>query len=196
MIPGCNLNIISTFTVRCYRNTLVMTSEEQYQQYLALHRNFSESYSQVYKHVMDFYPQPQKFIKEAAPEIDSYVERFSAYRTRVAGEESFQQFFYFAKSFKEFATETNGVFEEYQGLHGESGNYIKTIFKLKEKGYGDTEDSTQYVELIPVLSKLIGGFEHVEKKTEEAAKRLQQLQSEWGNIKTKMSPTSWPGNPL
>ena len=173
-----------------------MTSEEQYEQYMTLHRDFSQAYSKVYKHVMDFYPLPQKFIKDAAPEIDSYVEKFSAIEKAPDQRDSFEDFFYFAKNFKEFAANANGVFEEYKGLHGESGNYIKTIFKLKERHRSSHDEPEEYVRLIPVLNKLIGGFKDVKQKTDEAAKNLQQLQSEWGSLKEKMNvakkSNAWP----
>jgi len=172
-----------------------MTTEEKYQQYKLLHKNFSDTYAKVYKHVMDFYPQPQKFIREATPQIDSYIDKFSDYHHPPDKDDSFEDVVYFARNFKDFASNANGMFEEYKGLHTESGNYIKTIFKLKEKNADTLEGSADYIRLIPVLSKLITGFERIKQKTDEAAKNLCQLQAEWGSLKEKMNPdkpTIWP----
>jgi len=165
-----------------------MTTEEEYEQYLVLHRNFSDTYAQVYKHVMDFYPLPQKFIKEATPELDGYIEKFWAHENSPVEGESFRNLVFFAKNFREFANNANGIFEEYQGLHGESGKYIKTIFKLKEKIPAGVNASNEYTRLVPVLKKLITGFEQIKQKTEKTAKNLQLLQAEWGSLKSKMNP--------
>jgi len=172
-----------------------MTAAEQYEQYMVLHRDFSDTYTKVYKHVMDFYPLPQKFIQVAAPEIDSYVEKFAVHQNEPDESDSFQHLFYFAKNFKDFAADANGVFEEYKGLHGESDNYIKAIFKLKEKNHTGAE-VVEYVQLIPVLNKLIDGFKVVKQKTDEAAKNLQLLQTEWGSIKQKIEPVNGTVGPL
>ena len=165
-----------------------MTPEEQYEQYMKMHRNFSQSYAIVYKQVMDFYPLPQKFIQEAAPEIDGQIEKFWESRNNPTDEESFRHFFHFAKNFKEFAGIANSIFEDYKDLRNESGNYIKTVFRLKEKNPTDHSGTDDYVELIPLLGKLMMRFQEVKQKTDEAAKRLSKLQCEWGSIKEKMNP--------
>jgi hypothetical protein len=160
-----------------------MTPEEEYEQYMRLHRNFSETYTTVYKHVMDFYPLPQKFIQEAAPKVESYVEDFWDHKNAPPENDSFREIVFFARNFKEFAANANNVFEEYKGLHGQSGNYIKAIFRLKEKSVAGGDD---YAKLIPVLNKLIDGFEEVKQKTDKAAKDLQKLQMEWSSLSEKM----------
>jgi hypothetical protein len=173
-----------------------MTPVEEYEQYEILHRDFSKAYAQVYKHVMDFYPQPQKFIQEATPEIDTYVEKLSATANKQDEEGSFQALFYFAKNFKAFAAEANDVFEEYKGLQGESGSYIKSVFRLKEKNPGNYSGAAEFTKLVPVLNKLIGGFRRIEQKTEENAKAFRQLQNEWRRLKANIGPekkgTAWP----
>ena len=165
---------------------LKMTPEEEYDQYLHLHQNFSEEYARVYKHVMDFYPQPQKFIREASPEIDSYIEQFWQNENSSHENEAFRKLVFFANNFKSFATHANSVFEQFKGLHGESGNYIKTVFKLKEKI--PPGRNPEYTRLVPVLKKLISGFEQIKQKTDETANNLRQLQTEWGSLKQKMNP--------
>jgi regulator of replication initiation timing len=161
-----------------------MTPEEDYNQYMQLHRNFSETYTMVYRHVMDFYPLPQKFIQEAAPKVDSYVEDFWTHKNAPPENSSFRELVFFAQSFKQFATEANNVFEEYKGLHGQSNKYMKAIFSLKQNTNAGADE---YAKLIPVLNKLITGFEDVKQKTEKAAKKLQKLQMEWTSLKEKMS---------
>ena len=162
-----------------------MIPEEEYEQYMKLHRRFSETYTTVYKYVMDFYPQPQKFIQEAAPKVESYVEDFWDHKNAPPENGSFRELVFFAQDFKEFAANANNVFEEYKVLHSQSGNYIKTIFRLKEKSEANCND---YAKLIPELNKLITGFDQVKQKTDMAAKELQKLQIEWGSLSGKMKP--------
>jgi hypothetical protein len=163
-----------------------MSPQEQYDQYLKLHRDFSQSYAVVYKQVMDFYPLPQKFIQEATPEIDLQIEKFWECRNNPTEEESFRSFVHFAQNFREFAGTANNIFEEYKGLRGESGDYIKTVFRLKQKNpTGNCAE--EYVELIPVLNRLMNGFKQVKQKTEEAAKNLYKLQNEWGSLRQKIN---------
>jgi hypothetical protein len=161
-----------------------MAPQEQYEQYLLLHRGFSETYSKVYKQVTDFYPLPQKFILEAAPEIDGYVEGFWEHKNDPHESDSFRDLVFFANNFQAFTLHANHVFNEYKELHSESDRYIKTIFRLKEKKLADVSD---YAQLVPVLNKLITGFQQVKQKTDEAAKKLRQLQADWGSIKEKMN---------
>ena len=161
-----------------------MTPEEEYEHYMTLHRSFSEAYTTVYKHVMDFYPQPQKFIQEAAPKVDDYVEDFWDHKNALHENSSFRTLVFFAQNFKKFAENANNVFEEYKVLHSQSGNYIKTIFRLKEK---NVEDCNDYAKLIPTLNKLITGFEEVKQKTDKAAKELEKLQMEWRHLSEKMN---------
>jgi hypothetical protein len=172
-----------------------MTPEEQYEQYMKMHRDFSQSYAVVYKQVMDFYPLPQKFIKEAEPEIDGQIEKLWTCRNNPTAEDTFHDFIYFAKNFKDFAGMANTIFEEYTELRNESGNYIKTVFRLKEKNYEDNCVKDEYAELIPVLHKLIGGFNEVKQKTEEAARNLLKLQREWTSLKEKMDPAKGSAPP-
>jgi hypothetical protein len=160
-----------------------MIPEEEYEHYIKLHRRFSETYTTVYKYVMDFYPQPQRFIQEAAPKVECYVEDFWDHKNAPPENGSFRELVFFAQDFKEFAANANNVFEEYKVLHSQSGNYIKTIFRLKEKSEVKRDD---YAKLIPVLSKLITGFEEVKLKTDKAAKELQKLQTEWSALSQKM----------
>lgn len=173
-----------------------MTPEGDYQQFTMLHRDFSKTYSQVYKHVMDFYPEPQKFIQEAKPEIDTYVEKISMQESHPESQHTFKAVLYFATNFKEFADTTNNVFEEYKNLHSESDHYIKDIFKLKERGQDAETHQNEFTKLIPVLNKLITGFKRIEQKTDETAKTFQQLQSEWAKLKTTLHSegqgTAWP----
>ena len=170
-----------------------MKPKDEYEQYVMLHRDFSQVYSKMHKHIMEFYPVPQKFIQEAAPEIDIYVEKFSANAVDPGCHYSFDSLLFFAKNLKAFAADTNEVFEEYKGLHGESGDYIKKVFRLKEKSGDEGAELTQ---LIPALNHLIGGFRRIEQKTNEAAKNLLQLQSEWRKLKANIDPekneTAWP----
>ncbi len=169
---------------------------DEYEQYIMLHRDFSKAYSQVYKHVMEFYPLPQKFIKEAKPEIDTYVEKFAVDPGDPEKHDTFDNLLYFARNFKDFAAHANEVYEEYKGLHGESGEYIKSVFRLKEKCNGPDHGDSEFAKLIPALNKLIGGFKRVEQKTNEAARNLQQLQSDWRKLKENIDPenrgTAWP----
>jgi len=173
-----------------------MTPGEELAQYETLHRDFSKTYSKVYKHVMDFYPQPQKFIQEATPEIDTYVEKLSANAESPVGGGSFQALFSFARNFKAFAADADAVFEEYKELHSESGNYIKNVFRLKEKSHDAITGASDFARLIPVLNKLITGFKKIERKTDEAERNLQKLQSEWRRLKANIRPekggTAWP----
>jgi hypothetical protein len=171
-----------------------MTPREELEQYEMLHRDFSKTYARVYKHVMDFYPQPQEFIKEATPEIDAFVEKLSAGTGKPEMGSSFEALFCFAKHFQTFAAEANDVFDEYKELHTESGTYIKNIFRLREKG--PDAGTSEFARLIPVLSGLIGKIRKIEQRTDEAAKNLCQLQSEWRRIKENMDPAkkgnAWP----
>lgn len=167
-----------------------MTPEEQYHQYLELHRDFSETYSSLYRYILEFYPQPQKFIAEASPEIDHYVKNFSASEQDERVMNSFESLFYFAKHFREFTITANEVFDEYKLLHDASGAYIKRVFRLKEKDKIHNECDSEYAQLIPTLTKLITGFKQVKYKTDAAAQNLQRLQSEWGVVKKKMSSKS------
>ena len=173
-----------------------MANEEEYEQYIMLHRDFRRTYSQVYKHVMDFYPEPQKFIEEAAPEIDTYVKSISNNSPHPESQGSFQTLSSFSRSVKEFAADANEVFEEYKELHSQSGLYIKDVFRLKEKGHDANANPDEFTKLIPLLSKLISGFKRVERKTDETAKTLQQLQSDWRKLKTNISDekkgSAWP----
>ena len=173
-----------------------MRPEEEYEQYEQLHRDFSKTYLKVYKHVMDFYPLPQKFIQEATPEIDSYVEKLSGRDNGPDGGRSFQALFCFAKNFQAFAADANHVFEEYQQLQSESGHYIKNVFRLKEKSTGPDSGATEFARLIPVLTRLVGGFKRIEQKTEAADQNLQQLQNEWRRLKanslSEKDGTAWP----
>jgi hypothetical protein len=174
----------------------MMTPEEQYEQYMRMHRDFSQSYAMVYKQVMDFYPLPQKFISEATPEIDNQLEKLWTCRNNPTAEETFHDFIYFAKNFQEFAGTANSIFEEYTELRNKSGDYIKTVFRLKEKNLPDNIGRDEYVELIPVLNKLIGGFNQVKQKTNEIAKNLLKLQSDWLSLKQKMIPPKGSTPPL
>ncbi len=172
-----------------------MTPGEEYAQYESLHRDFSKTYMRVYKHVMDFYPLPQKFIQEATPEIDKYVEKLSGAVGTTEGT-SFQALFGFAKNFQAFAADANKVFEEYQGLQAESGRYIKNVFRLNERNQNPADGAPEFAKLIPVLTRLVGGFKSIEQKTNEAARNLQQLQNEWRRLKANTSNekggTAWP----
>lgn len=173
-----------------------MTNEEEYEQYIMLHRDFSKTYSQVYKHVMDFYPEPQKFVQETVPEIDTYVKGIAGSAHHPESQGSFQALTYFARNVKELAANANEVFEEYKALHNESGHYIKDIFRLKEKVPDIETNPNEFTKLIPVLKKLISGFKRIERRTDETAKTLQQLQRDWKKLKTNISDeekgTAWP----
>jgi len=195
-IPRGKSNIKVVVSVKPNEKTYLMAPGKDFEQYEQLHRDFSKTYMKVYKHVMDFYPLPQKFIREAAPEIDNYVEKLSAGDASPEGGRSFQALFSFAKDFQAFASDANKVFEEYQELQSESGRYIKTVFKLNERHQSRNEGATEFASLIPVLTRLVGGFQRIEKKTEEAAKNLRQLQNEWRRLKANniedRGGTAWP----
>lgn len=195
MIRYIKSNFQDEVSVKEHETEPNMAPDNEYEQYVMLHRDFSKTYSQVYKHIMDFYPLPEKFIHEAAPEIETYIEKLAAGATGPDGDSSFQQLTYFARNVKAFATTANEVFEEYKGLHGESGSYIKKVFRLKELCMDD-DAGDEFARLIPVLKKLIGGFKQIDEKTDQAAKNLQKLQSEWISLKANLGPnkngTAWP----
>lgn len=158
--------------------------ELQYREYKTLHHNFSVTFANLHKRVVEFWPVPQKLFDDTDQQLNNYLKKFSLRNTPPNEKGAATHVVFFSNSVKDFASSTAILFDEYNGVKAESEAYIKKIFKLKENILtNDETEKRECNELIPELTSLVDRLKKVEQGAEAAQKRMKKLQADWQSIK-------------
>jgi len=164
------------------------TTIAHYEDYRNLHHNFIKAYKGLYEEVAGFSLIPEKFVKEAEPVIQKYLDNTSA---PAVGERKIQlqAITDFISKFYEFMDNATEMFVEHQALCDQTVAYMEKVsdlnFRHKGQNLADFEDD--YLQMIPYLEKLNQGLALVQKKESQVARDMAGLRPDWETIKRKIA---------
>jgi hypothetical protein len=145
-----------------------------YEDYRKAHRDFMKVYKVLYEEVCGFSFLPEKFIQEAEPIIDQYLEKDASTQQLRIGLLAITDFI---NNFYLFMDEATEMFTEHQALAGQTMKYMEKVSFLNRKNQDryirDCEED--YVQLIPELNSLRVALNRVKEKVEKTNESLVQL---------------------
>jgi hypothetical protein len=161
-------------------------SVAHYEDYRKAHHEFMRAYKVLYEEVSSFSFLPERFIHEAEPVVDRYLDK------KAHGEEhriGLQVITDFIDNFYVFMDEATEMFTEHQALAAHTIKYMEKISFLNRKNQDryirDCEDD--YVQLMPDLNRLKNSLADVKVKVDQTTASLTQLKPVWERIKDKIS---------
>lgn len=158
-----------------------------YEDYRKIHYDFMKLYKQLYEDVCRFSLLPEKFIQEAEPVIDTYLNKSAnAASERKLG---LQVITDFINNFYIFMDEATEMFTEHQTLTRQTMKYMERVSFLNRKNQDRyiRECEDDYLQLIPELYKLQDNLTLVRDKVDITGRNMNLLKPVWERIKNKIS---------
>jgi len=157
-----------------------------YEDYRKAHHEYMKVYKVLYEEVCSFSFLPEKFIQEAEPVIDQYLNKTSSSVQQRIG---LQVITDFINNFYGFMDEATEMFTEHQALAGQTMKYMEKVSFLNRKNQDryirDCEDD--YLQLIPDLNRLKDSLTQVREKVDQTSGSLNRLKPVWERIKDKIT---------
>ena len=157
-----------------------------YEDYRKAHTDFMKLYRNLYEEVCGFALIPEKFINEAEPVIDRYLDQVEKDDHRNIG---IQVIADFINNFYVFMDETTEMFTEHQALAGQTMRYMERVAFLNRKNQKrfirDCEDD--YLQLIPELTRLKETLLQVKEKVDQTTETLDSLKPVWEKIRQRIA---------
>ena len=155
-----------------------------YEDYRKAHHEYMKVYKVLYEEVCGFSFLPEKFIQEAEPVIDRYLNKPSDADQKIG----LQVITYFISNFYACMDEATEMFTEHQALAGQTMKYMEKVSFLNRKNQDkyirDCEDD--YLQLMPDLNKLRDSLVLVSEKVYKTSQTLNHLKPVWERIKDKI----------
>lgn len=158
-----------------------------YEDYRKAHHDFMKAYKNLYEDVSSFSLLPERFIQQAEPVIDRYLNKPAP-----SGSEhriGLQVISDFINNFYVFMDDATEMFTEHQALAGHTMKYIEKVSFLNRKNQDryirDCEDD--YLQLMPELENLREILYMVRDKVDTTSRNLDRLKPVWERIKDKIS---------
>ena len=149
-----------------------------YDDYRKAHRDFMKVYKVLYEEVCGFSFLPERFIKEAEPIIERYLEKDSNSQELRIGLLAITDFI---NNFYLFMDEATEMFTEHQALAGQTLKYMEKVSFLNRKNQDkfvkDCEED--YIQLIPDLNRLRITLAAVKEKVDQTNESLDHLRPIW-----------------
>jgi hypothetical protein len=157
-----------------------------YEDYRNAHRDFMKTYKVLYEEVSGFSLLPERFIHEAEPLIDRYLDNNTNTQQLRIGLMAITDFI---NNFYVFMDEATEMFTEHQALAGQTMKYMEKVSFLNRKNQDcyirDCEDD--YVQLIPELNNLRIALARVKEKVDQTNESLNHLKPIWDRIRDKIA---------
>jgi len=157
-----------------------------YEDYRKAHRDFMKVYKVLYEEVCGFSFLPERFIKEAEPIIERYLEKDANSQELRIGLLAITDFI---NNFYLFMDEATEMFTEHQALAGQTLKYMEKVSFLNRKNQDryikDCEED--YIQLIPDLNRLRMTLSAVKEKVEQTNESLDHLRPIWERIRDKIA---------
>ena len=158
----------------------------RYEDYRKAHNEFMKLYRGLYNEVCGFSLIPEKFIQEAEPVIDRYLDKVAGESQRSIGLEVIADFI---NNFYVFMDDATEMFTEHQALAGQTMKYMERVAFLNRKNQKryirDCEDD--YLQLMPELSRLKDSLTQVKDKVDQTTETLDSLKPVWERIRHKIA---------
>ncbi len=158
-----------------------------YEDYRKSHYDFMKAYKLLYEDVSSFSLLPERFIQQAEPIIDNYLNR----PTDSGNDQKMglQVITEFITNFYVFMDDATEMFTEHQALAGQTMKYIEKVSFLNRKNQDcyirECEDD--YVQLMPELNRLKEILYSVRDKVDSTGNHLNRLKPVWERIKDKIA---------
>ena len=155
-----------------------------YDDYRRLHYEFLHSYKTLYENVGGFVTLPEKFIKQAEPVIEKYLQKDFQLLYSADKKLRVQVITDFINRFYEFIDEVTEMFIVHQSLSEQALEYLDRVSVLNRKsdnrvvGYEEP-----YVKLIPELQNLLKTLRLAKEKADLTLVQLDSLKPVWEKIK-------------
>jgi len=159
-----------------------------YDDYQRLHRTYIRAYKQLYEDVAAFSILPERFIHQAEPIIEKYLEDYKL--TEASDQKQWLRVITdFISRFYEFMDEATEMFTEHQSLADETYAFLQRVSLLEAKYNEDKsrESEQEFVKLIPELHHLATCLKVVREAVDNTSARLQNLEPVWQDIKGKIN---------
>jgi hypothetical protein len=163
------------------------TTIAHYDDYRKMHHHFIRSYKILYEEVAGFSLLPEKFVKDAEPIIQRYLDTTDS---PAEGERriQLQAITDFISRFYEFMDNATEMFVEHQALCDQTVAYMEKVGHLnyKHQGENPADFEEDYIPLIPYLERLNENVAVVKKKENQVVRDLASLRPDWETIKEKI----------
>ncbi|MDB5284473.1 MAG: hypothetical protein JWO06_3548 [Bacteroidota bacterium] len=166
-----------------------MMSISRYEDYTALHNDFSEAYQVVNKYVLDLYIMPRKFIEETGPALDRFIREYSIPGTPRTHDLSTKSILEFISQVDAFTLDTVNLFNEHKGHVDGCALYMKKVKELERKhdAASMAECADEFLELAPDLLDLHSKLNRIKVQADVMVNRLAKLELRWVRIKTRVN---------
>ena len=162
----------------------------RYEDYRKAHHDFMKSYKVLYEDVSVFSTLPERFIQEAEPVIDRYLNKVTdAAEQQKIGLQAITDFI---SNFYVFMDDATEMFTEHQALAGHAMRYLEKVSFLNRKNQDRyiRECEDDYLQLMPELNDLREILYMVRDKVDTTSKDLNRLKPIWERIKDKIAAPS------
>jgi hypothetical protein len=157
-----------------------------YEDYRKAHRDFMKVYKVLYEEVCGFSFLPERFIKEAEPIIERYLEKDANSQELRIGLLAITDFI---NNFYLFMDEATEMFTEHQALAAQTLKYMEKVSFLNRKNQDrfvkDCEED--YVQLMPDINRLRAALNAVKEKVDQTNESLDHLRPVWERIRDKIA---------
>lgn len=152
---------------------------ETYETYCLRHDVFIGEYKMLYDDVAVFSALPEKFIDEADPVIQQFIESIKDEKTRAVDQERLKAITAFIERFYVFTDNATAMFEEHQIMADQTILYLQDVIKVKKTSANFNQT---FAQLIPVLEKLEMALTSLQLKVDYLKVELGMLKPVWTDV--------------
>ena len=156
-----------------------------YDDYRKAHHTFIRAYKNLYEEVAGFSLLPERFINEASPIIERFIEKTEYAPPSIEKKIHMQVIRDFVSRFYDFIDEATELFTEHQALADQAIAYMEKVSFINQRNTGKqpTEAEQDYLVLLSDLDRLTIGLKVVREQVDITCADLENIKPVWEKIR-------------